>query len=180
MARIVKDWRIELIEAHPSLFHPPEGHPDTAQGYPWCEEGWRDLLERLCGRIEAALREGETIRIVQIKEKFASLRCYWHGDGSSESAAKINEAIALAEARSACTCEECGEAGQLYRHVGRYQTLCAAHAKGTPVTAEPGLENVYVVRLATPNGFRIAPRRYDRETDSFVDAPPATRDTSEG
>jgi hypothetical protein len=41
--------------------------------------GWRDLLERLCGRIEAALRAGETIQILQIKEKFAGLRCYWRG-----------------------------------------------------------------------------------------------------
>ena len=80
----VRDWRIELSEAHPGLFRPPEEHPAAASGYPWCDEGWRDLLERLCVRIESALRVGEMIRIAQIKEKFASLRFYWHGEVSPE------------------------------------------------------------------------------------------------
>jgi hypothetical protein len=54
----IKDWRIVLIEAHPGLFHAPEGHPERAPGYPWGEEGGRNLLERLCVRIglEAKLR----------------------------------------------------------------------------------------------------------------------------
>lgn len=168
------DWRIELIGAHPRLFDPPEGHPERASGYPWCEAGWRDLLERLCVRIEGALPEGETIHFSQIKEKFAALRVYWRGDVSSDTAARINAAIALGEARSACTCEECGEVGKLYQHAGRYQTHCATHAKGAPVTAELGLENVYVARLAAQSGFRVEPRRYDRETDTFSEVPPST------
>lgn len=172
MTRAVKDWRIELIEAHPGLFHPPEGHPEKASGYPWCEEGWRELLDRLCGRIESALREGETIRILQVKEKFASSRCHWRGDVSPGTAAKIMEAVALAQARSACTCEQCGAEGPLYNNAGFYTTRCAAHAKGAPMPAEPGRKNVRIVRRATPDGFRIAPRRYDRETDSFVDIAP--------
>jgi hypothetical protein len=118
MARILNDWRIELIEAHPGLFHAPERRPEKASGYPWCDAGWRDLLERLCVRIQTALRDGETIRILQIKEKFASLRCYWRGDVSPGTAAKIMEAIALAQARSACTCEQCGAAGRLYNNAG--------------------------------------------------------------
>jgi hypothetical protein len=180
LASIVKDWRIKLIETHPGIFHPPEGHPEQASGYPWCEEGWRDLLERLCGRIESALREGETIRILEIKEKFAGLRCYWRGDVLPETAAQINEAIALAEARSECTCEECGEKGQAYRHDGVYMTRCAAHAKGTLLQAEPGRENVHIVRRVTADGFRIAPRRYDRASDSFVDALPGSPDSKGG
>jgi hypothetical protein len=175
----VRDWRIELIESYPGLFHPPKGHPEQASGYPWCEAGWRDLLERLCGRIEAALRAGETIRILQIKEKFAGLRCYWRGDVSPETAAKINEAIALGEARSACTCEECGDVGELHRHAGRYQTLCVIHAKGAPVTAAPSLENVYVARLAAQSGFPVGRRRYDREADRFIDVDPASLGTEE-
>jgi hypothetical protein len=167
-----RDWRIDLIEAHPDLFHPPAGHPEQAPGYPWCEEGWRDLLECLCVRIEAALREGETVRIQQIKEKFAGLRCYRRGDVSPDTTAMINEAIALAEARSACTCEQCGEEGRLHNDAGFYMTRCAAHAKGAPVPARPGQENVHLVRLPTSGGFRIAARRYDRETDSFVDVMP--------
>jgi hypothetical protein len=168
MAHTERDWRVALIEAHPNLFHPPAGRPEAADGYPLCGDGWRDLLERACARIEAALAGG-TFRASQIKEKFAGLRFYWHGEVSAEAMAGISEAIALAEARSACTCEECGEEGRLYRHGGIYMTRCATHAKGRTVAAEPGGENVHVVRTATPAGFRRVPRRYDRATDSFVD-----------
>jgi hypothetical protein len=171
----VRDWRIELIEAHPGLFHPPEGHPEKAAGYPWCEQGWRDLLERLFVRIEAALRQGETIHFSQIKEKFAGLRVYWRGDVSQETAALIHEAIALAEARSACTCEECGDAGELYRHAGVYMTRCDTHPKGQPVPAGPGRQSMHVVRHVTPDGsFRVAAQRYDREADAFVDVDSAS------
>lgn len=172
------DWRLDLIEAHPRLFDAPSGHSERPSGYAWCEQGWLDLLQRMCLRMEAALRDGETIRIFQIKEKFAGLRVYWRGDVSPETAAAITEAIALAEGRSAFTCEICGDAGDLHRHAGRYRTLCAIHAKGTPVKAEPGMAGIHVVRFATSSGFRHAPRRYDRESDSFVDDN-AKRDGSE-
>jgi hypothetical protein len=164
----VRDWRIELIDAHPSLFHPPEGHPEQASGYPWCDQGWRDLLERLCGRIEAALREGETMRIIQVKEKFASLRCYWSGELSPETAAAIMVAVALAQARSACTCEQCGEPGWLYNNGGFYTTRCAVHAKGMAVPPEPGRENVHMVRRKWGTSD-VYYARYDRETDTLTE-----------
>ena len=68
MVDSVQDWRVKLMQAHPRLF----GRPDAAQGYPNCEEGWRDLLERCCARIETALAEGGALRVVQIKEKFGA------------------------------------------------------------------------------------------------------------
>ena len=163
------DWRIELIEAHSALFQPPDGHPEQASGYPWCEQGWQDLLERMCQRIEAALRPGEQVHFSQVKEKFGGLRAYWRGDVSFETSDQINEAIGLAQARAACTCEECGAAGELHNHTGRYQTLCEAHAKGGKIPARPGLENVHTVRVPSPGGFRIAQRRYDRDADRFIE-----------
>jgi hypothetical protein len=176
MAQVI-DWRIELIEAHQGLFHPPEAHPEKASGYPWCDQGWRDLLERLCGRIEAALRDGETIRILQIKEKFASLRCYWRGDVSPETAARIMEAVALAQARSACTCEQCGAEGRLYKNGGFYMTRCADHAEGMEVSAEPGREHVHLLRR-TYGTSDVYYARYDRESDTFteVSAPRGTEE----
>jgi hypothetical protein len=164
----VRDWRIELIEAHPGLFHPPAGHPENAFGYPWCEQGWRDLLERLFVRIEAALRQGETIHFSQIKEKFAGLRVYWRGDVSPETTALIQEAIALAEARSACTCEECGEEGQIHRHGGIYMTRCTAHARGAAVQGRQGFEYIRIVRPVGSGLRAVATRRYDRAADAFI------------
>jgi hypothetical protein len=169
MAHDARDWRIELIEAHPNLFHP--AGPQPGRGYPSCGEGWRDLLERACARIEAALAEGGAFYVFQIKEKFGALRFYWYGEVSPGTRANIDEAIALAEARSSCTCEACGEPGRLYQISGCYTTSCRAHAPADvePVPVKAGRENVHVVVTATPDGFRRLPRRYDRATDSFVD-----------
>jgi hypothetical protein len=172
MAHTVKDWRIALIEAHPKLFHPSKAHPERVNGYPACRDGWRDLLERACARIEAALADGGgTFTARQIKEKFGALRFYWGGTVPPEVRLRIDEAIALAEARSACTCETCGEPGRLYQISGWYTTSCRAHAQADvePVPVKPGRENVHIVAVAKPGGFRRVPRRYDRATDSFVD-----------
>ncbi|MEH2506676.1 hypothetical protein V1290_005487 [Bradyrhizobium sp. AZCC 1578] len=178
MASIVRDWRIELIEAHPNLFHPPVGAPEAIQGYPTCGHGWRDLLERLSTRIEAAMAEGGGwLRILEIQEKYGTLRFSWRGEVSDESRTKIEEAIALAEARSACTCAECGEAGRLYRHGGMWVTRCPAHAKGEPVRIEAGLESFHVIRVVELHDMRVFfCRGYDRATDAFVAVPPEARE----
>ena len=152
MAGTVTDWRIELVEMHPRLFHGPTGKPEAARGYPTCEEGWRDLLERACERIEAALVEGGAFRVLQIKEKFGTLRFYWSGDLSDAAKAKVKEAIALATARSTCTCEICGAEGWLHNRGGWFATACAEHAKGEPVPVEPDLENVHIVRTLGCSG----------------------------
>jgi hypothetical protein len=173
MTHTVRDWRIELIEAHPNLFHARAGIPEAALGYPNCEEGWRDLLERACDRIETALVEGNAIRVLEIKEKLGTLRFYWSGELSSEAEAKVKEAIALAVARSACSCEICGAEGRLYNRGGWLATACAQHARGQAMPIKSGLENVRIV-WGTFNGHVriVSCRRYDRATDSFVDVAP--------
>jgi len=156
MPSTVRDWRIELIEKHPKLFHPPVRKPEATQGYPICGDGWRDLLERLCTKIEAAIAEsGGWLRVLQIEEKYGTLRFYWRGELSDESRTKVEEAIALAEARSACTCEKCGEEGRLYRHGRMWMTRCPAHAKGDPVRIEGGLESFHVIRLIELHDMRV-------------------------
>jgi hypothetical protein len=171
-----KDWRDDLIEAHPTLFRPPGGDPAAAQGYPACEDGWRDLLERVCMRIEAVLVEsGGSCRVLQIKEKLGTLRFYWSGEMSDDAKLRVEEAIALANARSACTCETCGVEGRLYDRGGWLATACAEHAEGEPVPVSPGFENLHLVYAFGPHprGFRIAfCRRYIRDTDSFIDVDP--------
>jgi len=172
MTAIVTDWRIDLIKAYHGLFHPPAGAPEAAQGYPHCGDGWRDLVERTFAKVEAAL-EGGTFRALQIKEKYGTLHLYWSGGLSDEAEAKVQEAIDLAEARSACTCEQCGEEGYLYRTGGVLMTRCAAHAKGQPVVVKPGLRNLHLMQGIGQDGARvISCRRYDRATDTFIDVSP--------
>jgi hypothetical protein len=53
----------QLVDTNPRLFGAP------ARAYPECNEGWRELFERCCSRIESALQPDETLTIEQIKEK---------------------------------------------------------------------------------------------------------------
>ena len=138
MARIVPDWRFDLIEAHPDLFHPLPDNPGVAQASPACGAGWWDLLERACARIRAAIQaDGGTLKFTQIKEKYGTARLYWEGALSPEADARVEEIIDLAEARSACTCEVCGEEGRLHCDGRWLMTRCAAHAQGHPSLKSP-------------------------------------------
>jgi hypothetical protein len=168
MAGVVRDWRIEFMEAHPRLFGV------ASQGYAECGDGWRDLLERCCVRIEAALAEGDRFIAEDIKSKYGTLRFYFGGH------LRVEEAIELAEARSACTCETCGEPGRLYDRGGWLATACREHARGEPVPVEAGRENLRIVGRLVEGRLRIAScRRYDRDADTFVDVDPATVGTEE-
>lgn len=98
-----------------------------------CEDGWRDLLWHLFTRIEQTLgdvgneAETENFEIVQVKQKFGTLRVYAHNT-SPRIKALIQEAIA--ESRS--TCEMCGAPGKLFQNTGWWVTLCAACAPRNP------------------------------------------------
>jgi hypothetical protein len=179
MASIMKDWRTELVEAYPDLFH-PSGNPPGAQGYPCVGYGWRDLLERACVRIRAAVQaNGGRFKLTQVKEKFATIRIYWDGTLSRESAARVDEAIELAEARSACTCETCGEPGRLFKRGGWFVTACDEHGNGEPVAERRDLKNVHVVYRIVDGEPVPRARRYIRATDSFEEVDPSTLDLDE-
>lgn len=123
------NWRAELVDAYPDIFH-PVGDPPSAQGWPEVGDSRCDLLERCCCRIRAAVQaDGGTFQATQIKEKYGTLRFYWRAALSPDADAKVEEAIDRAEARSACTCEICGEPGRMYGP-GWLTTRCTAHAEG--------------------------------------------------
>ena len=153
MTGTAPDWRIELLQAHPRLFHGSIDRPYAAEGYPNCEEGWRDLLERACARIEAALGEGSTFRVFQIKEKFGALRFYWDGEMSGAVKAKVEEAIALATAK--CAAWKAG-------------STAAAAGSRPPAANTPGAKRCRSSRASriftlsgrsapSPDGFRSSP-----------------------
>lgn len=167
-------WQAELVERHRRLFG-AFADPTSARGYPTCGAGWQDVLDRCCVRIENALLEGDEFAIDEIKSKYATLRFDWIGNVPPATARKIDEAVNLAEARSACSCEVCGDEGGLYTNGGWLTTLCRSHASGQPVAVDPDLENLYVTRVFDECSVKIAAcRRYLRDTDSFVDVDPAS------
>jgi hypothetical protein len=173
----IDSWRCDLVARHPRLFL--SGDNQTCiPGYPLVGDGWRDLVERAVDRIvdTLAAAPAASVTIVQVKEKMGSLRMYWHGAGLNKSTERaIADAIALAEGRSACTCETCGAAGVLYQVGGQLLTACVQHAKGKVVPIEPGWENLHLVR-GTRNGKAaiLVCRRYDRASDTFIDVDPAS------
>lgn len=172
MPGVVQDWRAELVETYPDLFH-PVGDPATAQGWPEVGDGWRDLLERACVRIRAAIQaDGGTFHATQIKEKYGTLRFYCDGALSPAADANVEEAIDLADTRSACTCD--GEPGRLHGS-GWLVTRCAECAAGRPlVESRPGFENIFVVERIVGDRRDVRRRRYVRATDSFVDVDPSS------
>jgi hypothetical protein len=172
MAERGPNWRADLVTTYADLFH-PAGDPPTAQGWPYIGEGWRDLLERACIRIRAVVQAGGgAFKFTQIKEKYGSARLYWTGTLSPEASDKVEEAIDLAEARSASTCDVCGELGRLYGG-GWVTTRCATHAEGRqPVEARPGDDFHVIERIVGGRRRSLRRRRYDRDSDSFVDADP--------
>jgi hypothetical protein len=174
MARVL-NWRIDLMRAHPGLFETTTDETEYASGFPLFEEGWRDVLERLCLRTEDALREHETFQWVRIKQKFGIGRFDWVGEVSDETRLRIVRSVDLAVARSACTCEICGSVGHLYSSRGWLATRCADHAAGDPVPVEAGRENVRRYRR-TPGKPDMFYAHYDRETDTLTEVPrPAPR-----
>jgi hypothetical protein len=175
MTGVVRNWRVELIEVHRDLFQPPADTPLAAQGAPEYGEGWHDLLDRMCVRIRTAVQaDGGAFKFGQIKEKYGTLRAYWDGALSPDGDAQVEEAIALAEARSAVTCEVCGEEGRL-RSGAWLTTRCEAHAEGRPaVEPRAGFENMHIVRQLVGSKRHVTCRRYDRENDVFIDVDPST------
>jgi hypothetical protein len=125
----------------------------------------------------AALRmrlpQRRTACVVQIKEKFATIRIYWWpGPGLTDAMRDgVEEAIELAKARSACTCETCGQPGRLFKLSGWFMTACDEHGKGEHVAERRDLENVHVVYRIVDGEPVPRARRYIRAIDSFVDVP---------
>lgn len=165
------DWRVDLMKAHPRLFRIMPEEIAWSFGYPLCKAGWNDVLVRLCTRIEIVLRLDETFQFVRIKQKFGIARVDWDGEVSDETGLRISEAINLAIARSACTCEICGIEGHLYCRRGWLATRCAEHKAGDPVPLRTGYENVRILRRL-PGRPDMYHARYDRETDTLTEISP--------
>jgi len=114
----------QLIAKYPKLF----SHYQFLE----CDDGWFDLIDRLCWQIDEHCkypghgfhkeeREDKEVYVVQIKEKFGSLRYYLNQNDDY-----IMGLVSMAESMSAIICEVCGEKGKS-RKGGWIKTLCDQH-----------------------------------------------------
>lgn len=100
--------------------------------------GWYELIHDLCVKLQTIERSsGLEIQALQVKEKFGTLRFYFHvglGEGIvlDEPVVKIWSDIVFdlvnnAESKSAYTCETCGEWAKVRDDYGWLRTLCSEH-----------------------------------------------------
>jgi len=92
------------------------------------DDGWFKLIYQLCKDIQRVIDNTpdealKDFQVVQVKEKFGSLRFYC-GAATSE----IHDLIQEAEAKSSRVCELCGKRGSMsVSNSGWYKTLCPYH-----------------------------------------------------
>ncbi|MFG3593054.1 hypothetical protein [Bradyrhizobium sp. RDI18] len=173
-----KRWEQMLVQMYPSLFVRSFHGAPFAPGYPICGPGWRDIVVKLVERISQAAAN-YPIRFIQISEKWGRLQIYWTSKASlpQEVEQAVEEAVALAEAASACTCARCGAEARLFSDGGWLLTACAEHARGAPVPTPLGHANAHLVRGYVETDIQIVQcRHYDRTLDAFVDVDPRLTD----
>ncbi len=99
--------------------------PERFGGY-WLPDGWRGIALRLHLGI---VRIHPEYRIVQVKEKFGTMR-YYLDSYPTDVRDELDLLIRGAEAESAVTCQNCGEPGVSREH-GYVATLCDECDGGT-------------------------------------------------
>jgi hypothetical protein len=168
------DWRDHLMMRNASLFLKELGRRAYWPGRPDVGDGWRELIELAIDRVRRAAT-GQKILISRISSTSGSARMSWEGPMSisHEIAREIERAIALARARSLCTCEICGSTGSQWRRGERLGTYCQRHGAGIPEPNLPGFQNLhlsFVFDAGRP--ATISFQRYHRESDRFLDVDP--------
>lgn len=121
----------DFFEKYPTLF-PSDDRKNTFYYNFSIREGWKDLVEMLCGAIvfheknNVDSAEYTQVRIKQVKEKFGSLRFYYSGGDRY-----IRGLVDLAEMMSSTICEVCGEKGEIVNSSGYYHAACKKHVNPT-------------------------------------------------
>lgn len=129
------DGMSAIIHAFPRLFR---GEPPSIPG--WVRPGWNGLVRDLLQKIDAELTDAEAadFHLVQVKEKYGTLRIYCQAPESSVRA-RIVPFIREAEKASETICDRCGKPGQLRDIDGWFSTLCDEH-QASPDAAGPGTD----------------------------------------
>ena len=90
--------------------------------------GWEHLVECMLSAINSHAKQSEDVHqipilLLQIKEKFGSLRVYYQGTNDSA----IEGIVKMAEQMSTRTCDVCGSPGVIRDDLGWIRSLCEHH-----------------------------------------------------
>lgn len=124
-----------LCQRYPLIFA-ERNLPMTQTCMRWsisCGDGWFDLIDRLCERLQFWTDHYKAPQVValQVKEKFGELR-FFPRDASQEQRGMI----CMAEAMSSRICEQCGKPGQKLVHDFWHMTRCPEHAPEGAITQD--------------------------------------------
>jgi hypothetical protein len=127
----------ELFKKYPVLFeyalpsYKGKGDHPITKFHIECWKGWLELIEKLSEEI-AAIDIDKTVRVTQIKQKFAGLRYYIRGLSKDSSyKEEIQKLLQKYESCSYEVCEACGKPGGRVREkdTGYILTVCDACLK---------------------------------------------------
>ena len=131
-----------LCKVYPKLFA-DRNKPMTETCMCWgfeCGDGWFNIINQLCQNIQHHIdwknKSEEVVPQVvvdQVKEKFGSLRFYYHGGDDY-----ISGLVSMAESMSGVTCEVCGSPGES-RNEGWIKVLCDEHHKEREKSRNEGI-----------------------------------------
>ncbi|MCX9156490.1 hypothetical protein OPU71_10190 [Niveibacterium sp. 24ML] len=98
-----------------------------------CGDGWFDLIDVLCERLQFFTDHNKSPQVVaiQVKEKFGAL-CFYVRNANDVQRGMI----AMAEAMSVRICDECGKPGKLLIANGWHMTRCDEH-ENAPIRTLP-------------------------------------------
>lgn len=102
-----------------------ERHPKLDLPLCECGDGWFEILDKLCTRLDA-LELPKTFCVLQIKEKVGELRFYVNGASDPVKDLQAMRWISEAMGESIHVCEVCGRSGRR-RQLSWVQTLCWWH-----------------------------------------------------
>ncbi|MCP2041228.1 hypothetical protein L1281_001822 [Neisseria sp. HSC-16F19] len=132
-----------LCARYPLIFAAPPhvlSEPCTVLGFE-CGDGWFDLIDVLCERLQSLTDQDGAPQVVaaQVKEKWGGLCFYLHGGANDEQWGMIT----MAEAMSVRICDQCGAPGTLLASGRVHMTRCTLHAPAGahPVETECHAEN---------------------------------------